>query len=343
MTMAKLRFNLSGRVIKIAFLILIAFGLFSILKDVDFGKLVPVLKQISYPLLLLIFVLSGLNILLVALRWRVLLTILQRDFSFRNILNATIGAMLINTSGPGKLGVPAKAFLIKKMEGVDYSQSTPTLLMELFFEVFSLGVLLLLSAFVVGLHQMIFSALGETVTVKNLLVLAAGLVLFAVLALIFRRKLIENKFLSDFFKAVVSTVMQTRVFLAAFAISIINLLVNFLGDFLLFKALGQQIPYSFIAFSSSFATVTGLISPLPSGLGVWELSRAYLFETYYAIGEIAVLMTLIRRLLSYLMLGLLYLITVKSKMKAPADGISEIAPGALFKKSVTDMESQGFD
>ena len=325
--MFKFRPKISGRSIKIVFFVLIVFGLYAILKDVDFARLLPVLKQISYPLLALVFVLSAGNILLVALRWRILLAILDRDFSFKNILNATIGAMLINTSGPGKLGIPAKAFLIKKMEGVDYSQSTPTLLMELFFEVLSLGVLLLISAFVVGLHQMIFAALSDTIDVnaQNALALAAGLVLVAVLLLLFRKKVVNNRFLSDFFKAVLSTFTRTRIFLLAFTVSIVNLLLNFLGDYILFQALAQQIPYSFIAFSSSFATVTGLISPLPSGLGVWELSRAYLFETYYAIGEVAVLMTLLRRLLSYVMLGLLYLLTAKTtSLRTAGEAISEL-------------------
>lgn len=104
------------------------------------------------------------------------------------------------------------------------------------------------------------------------------------------------------------TLQHKTVFALAFALSLANLLFSFWGDYLLFRALHQDIPYSFIAFSSAFSTIAGIFSPMPGGLGVWELSRAYLFKTYYNIGEIAVVMTLIRRLLTYFALGIIHVL-----------------------------------
>jgi uncharacterized membrane protein YbhN (UPF0104 family) len=333
----KLRFSISIRVLKIALFFFILLSIVVLLKDVDFKQTLPILKNIDYVLLIGVFLLSGASIFFVSWRWYFLLQATKKNISFKNVTIATISGIAINASGPGKLGIPAKAILIKKMEGVEVNESLPSLMMELFLELFALGVLLVGSALANGMHSILMKLLINSFTNKNFVAIG-GLVLISVgIVYVFRHKLAAGDFAGKMLRALRATLARKDIFVAGLIVSFLNLLVSYWGDQLLFKALGQEISYSFIAFSSAFANLAGMLSPMPSGLGVWELSRAYLFKTYYGIGELAVVMTLMRRLLTYVAMGILYLghAVFIARRSLP---ISAIAEEQGFQASLKEIE-----
>ena len=296
------------KLIQAALFILIGSGIVWLLRDVDLEKTVPVIRGMDFGLLAVVFVLSAGNIFLYALRWNVLLRATSHGIAFKNVLIATISAIAINTSGPGKLGVPAKAFLMKKLEGLEVSRTLPSIMIELFLEIVSLFILMVAFALLLGMHDMVFGMLGNALSLQNSLILLAGAAVVATALYPLRNTIRNIAFLAKLFNALRLTLQHKTIFVLAFALSLANLLFSFWGDYLLFRALHQDIPYSFIAFSSAFSTIAGIFSPMPGGLGVWELSRAYLFKAYYNIGEIAVVMTLIRRLLTYFALGIIHVL-----------------------------------
>ncbi|MFQ5753543.1 MAG: lysylphosphatidylglycerol synthase transmembrane domain-containing protein, partial [bacterium] len=152
---------MSKRILKIVFFILILLGIALLLKDVDFKQTLPVLKNMNYALLVGVFFLSAVNIFLFAVRWYILLKATKDNISFKNVFLATIGGIAINSSGPGKLGVPAKAIFIKKMEGLEFNKSIPSLMMELVFEISSLWLLFVISASAIGLHSILLNFISE--------------------------------------------------------------------------------------------------------------------------------------------------------------------------------------
>jgi uncharacterized membrane protein YbhN (UPF0104 family) len=264
--------------------------------------------KLNVALVIFVFLLGGVNIFLVALRWHVLLKVVKSNISFKNVMAATIGATAINTAGPGKLGVPAKAVLIKKLEHVEINQSIPSVLMDLLLEVLALAVLLAVSALAIGMHNTVLQFAADAFAFKNILYIAGVLGFFLLVVSVLRRKIAANDFAQKAILVLQKTLKRKDLFVLALGISLLNALVHFWADQLLFKALQQDIPFGFIVFSSAFSAMAGWLSPLPSGLGVWELSRAYLFKAYYGIGELAVFMTLLRRLLTYAVMGFIYMV-----------------------------------
>lgn len=311
----------SLRLIQLGLFALIVAGVFWLLRDVDFAETWPVIRQMNFALLAAVFLLGAANIGLYAARWFVLLSATARHVAFKNVLIATISAIAINTSGPGKLGVPAKAFLIKKLEGFEVSRTLPSIMVELMLEIGSLFILMIVFALPLGLHGMVFDALRSSLTLESsvlLLIVAAGA---GITAYFLRHKIRAVGFLTKMFSALRATVTHKTAFSIALVLSLANLMLSFWGDQLLFRALHQGIPYTFIAFSSAFTTVAGLFSPMPGGLGVWELSRAFLFKTYYNIGEIAVVMTLLRRVMTYLALGIIHILNATLWARYAGEGV----------------------
>ena len=93
--------------------------------------------------------------------------------------------------------------------------------------------------------------------------------------------------------------------LAAF-VTLILITLSFLCDWFMLKAVGVKMSFTFVVMAFSFSTIAGFLSPLPGGLGVREISNAYLFKMFYNLGEIALIVTVLRRALDFLLSILLY-------------------------------------
>ena len=326
------------RLVKYIVFIAILIGIGLLLKDIDFRQTMTVLRDMNYPLLAFVFVLGFGNFFLVGFRFFLLLQTAKKDISYHNVMMATISAIAINSSGPGKLGVPAKALLLKKLEGLPVSRAIPSLALELFFDISGLAILLVISGLILDMHSVVWQSFKNIFILQNVLIVA-GLAL-AVLGGVYvlRSKLAKNDFIRNLGSAIKNAVLQKEVFAFGAALTLANLVLSFWGDQLLFKAMGQDIPYTFIVFSSSFTTIAGILSPMPGGFGVWELSRAFLFKTYFNIADLAVIMTLLRRFLTYIALAILYL--VYNRLQSPQlpelvdEAIAEPDGGVFSQESV---------
>ena len=82
-------------------------------------------------------------------------------------------------------------------------------------------------------------------------------------------------------------------------------------------------------FVGAFTNIVVLLAPLPGGLGVREISGAYLFKLFYNLGEIAVNMVLLSRLFSLVALVILFgfdwLARMLKKNKSVLEQISDPA------------------
>mgnify|MGYP001107491019 CR=1 FL=1 len=80
----------------------------------------------------------------------------------------------------------------------------------------------------------------------------------------------------------------------------------FISDYIVLLSLGFKVPLNFVIFVGAFTNIIVLLAPLPGGLGVREITGAYLFKIFFNLGEIAVIMILLNRLISYIALAILY-------------------------------------
>jgi uncharacterized membrane protein YbhN (UPF0104 family) len=136
--------------------------------------------------------------------------------------------------------------------------------------------------------------------------IAAAILVVTLLVFLFRRKLAESRIIKNLRLATRMTLRRTDVLLWILAISAINLALTFWADWLLYKSLGFPVPYFFIVFAGALSNLAGFFSPLPGGLGVREVSNTYLYQSFFGIGQIALVATVIRRLLTYGSLILLF-------------------------------------
>jgi uncharacterized membrane protein YbhN (UPF0104 family) len=238
-------------------------------------------------------------------RWYLLLQPVKPNISLRNVIKVSLNGIAVNFAMPGKMGVPAKAMLLKRTEQVEISKSATSLFVELIYEYGSLVVFMIAAGVIGGYWVFLWKAFGLDFFAKIGVVVAAASVI-VLLIFIFRRKLGGSRIVKNLQAAIRATFQRTDFLLLILAISGINLALTFWADWLLYKSLGFPVPYPFIVFAGAFSNLAGFFSPLPGGLGVREISNAYLYQSFFGIGQIALAATVIRRLITYGSLILLF-------------------------------------
>ncbi|RKY92764.1 hypothetical protein DRQ15_01360, partial [candidate division KSB1 bacterium] len=232
----------------------------------------------------------------------------NKKLSLLNIVEIYASSQLVNYASPGKLGVPAKAFLLKKIESVALTRSVPSLLSELFLDNIIM-LSMLIGAAVLGGYLSVVVNMSKRYLFGNLtavlILLVSSVLLGEILFLTFKNRNIP--FLENFLSAVRISFQQRKYFTIASILTLAILLLSYFCDWLLLRSLGLIVSYSFVIMAFAFSTIVGFLSPLPGGVGVREVSNAYLFKIFYNAGEFAFFATFLRRVLDYLMVIILFL------------------------------------
>lgn len=245
-------------------------------------------------------------------RWYYLLIPIKADIKWRNVLRVTINALAANYSTPGKLGIPAKALLLKKTENIDVGKSLPSILGELFIEHSSEAGIALVCVLIGGHFSKLFRAaaniFNKSDVLQNILI-GSGLVLLLLLTgFIFKRKLKSLNFINKLVEAINLTRQRFDCVFYSYLISVFNLVISYYAFWLLVDALGHgEVGFTFVVFAGTITNIIGLLSPLPGGIGVRELTIFGLYDFYFGIGSIAFLAILLMRLITYFALLLLFL------------------------------------
>ena len=304
-----------GNKVNIVFTALIIIGLILIIiknkERLDEYK--ETLVNINYWQVLVVFGIAVSTNVFRSWRWYYLLVPIKFNLSFITVLRVNINGIAANLSTPGKAGIPVKAYLLKKIENIDYSRSLPSLLGELVFE-YSGQILFMIGSILVGGH---FSKLylttktlvqNQSLLNNTLLVIAGGSVLIFT-AYLLRKKINLSDFTNKFKGAVQETGKRWDCWLYSGSITLFNLIIEFAGFWLLLVSLGHsEIGFTFIIFSSAITNVVGLLSPLPGGIGAREITIYGLYDFYLGLGGIAFLAMLIMRIITYLALFMLFLL-----------------------------------
>ncbi|MFQ5822484.1 MAG: lysylphosphatidylglycerol synthase transmembrane domain-containing protein [bacterium] len=301
-----------NKLVNLLVFVVIAFGLYSLIRGSGLRELMEIREHLHYKYIIASVFVIAINLFVIYLRWYFLLMPIKPTVLLRNVIFISISSVAVNYSTPGKLGVPAKAFLLKKLEKVDINQSIPSLFAELFLDYgFMFAMLILAGALGGYLHAAMdvvellsLSSVSFSLLITFLICLAMGIAV-----LIFWRKIRSSKFFQNLSMAVRMMKARRDYMQLVIFLTFGNLILSFWGDLLLLKGLGVKVPYLFVIFSFSCAGIIGFLSPIAGGVGVREVVNAYLFKLYSYSGPVALMATLLRRILTYiiLLLNLLFL------------------------------------
>jgi len=293
------------KILDVFIIIAILVSGYFIFRNFDAEKITEIKERLNPLYLVAVFFGVLIVVLLRSLRWKLLLKPIKKETSFLNLVEIYASSQMVNYASPGKFGVPVKAFLLKKTESIEISRSTPSLFSEMFLDNFIMFLMLIVAAITggyIGIVMNLFRQymVGSMITVLSIL-LVGTLLIF-----LFRRRLKKIGIFQNIWIAVKDSYQQRSYFFMAMFLTILLLILSFLCDWLTLRALGIKLSYTFVVMTFSFSTIAGFLSPLPGGIGVREISNAYLFKVFYNLGEIALLVTVLRRSLDYLLSVLLY-------------------------------------
>ena len=246
-------------------------------------------------------------------RWYYLVLAIKSNISLVNIFRVTFNALAANFTMPGKLGVPVKAVLLKKMEKIDVGKSLPSILGEIVIEHSSEIFIAFISVLIGGhLSKLVvtFDKIASNQGVITNVLIGVGIVLFGVIAgVIFKRKLKSVDFFHKFAEAILLTKKRVDLLAYSYIITIVNLIISYYVFWMVIATLGHpEVDLTFVIFAGTVTNFIGLISPFPGGVGVREITIYGLYDLYFGLGGIAFLAIIIMRLITYLSLFLCFLL-----------------------------------
>jgi len=246
-------------------------------------------------------------------RWYYLLLPIKKPLSFGNVFKVTINALVANFTMPGKLGVPVKALLLKKEEKVEMSKSLPSILGEIFIEhsteFIMATVCVLIGGHLAKLYRTISQIISNQNALFNIGLFISLIGLFVLAILIFRKKIRSIDFFDKFLEAFKLSSSRIDYVSYSYLITLVNLIISYYIFWFLIKSLGHpEIDLTFIIFAGTITNIMGLISPLPGGIGVREITIYGLYDFYFGLGGIAFIAIIIMRIITYVSLFFCFLI-----------------------------------
>ena len=270
-----IRFELKNYLRIVAITLITVLVFWFLFRKIDFRGVLGILSSADVFYLLLAFILTLVFPLLVALRWKLLVSGLDYDLDFWKSLSMIFGTFPINAITPSKAGDVIKVFFLRKH--IIKSKVLGAVICE---RLFDLAFLVLLCFFGVFTLDSVF------ILVLAAFVFVASLVAFLALS-------INWRFKSDFFS-------RLKDFQACFKeirkdaslvlfISLITLVVWILAvvqSFVFFLALGVQIPFTTVLTGMPIAIFIGLIPITLGGMGTRDAAIIYMFSDFASSAQL---------------------------------------------------------
>ena len=256
-------------------------------KDIEFATVVANLRKANIGLLVMSAVAATFIFPLRARRWRPILAPVAPDLPFGVLWRPTAIGMMINNVVPARAGEIARAYALTKEAPVPFATSLASLAVDRLFDAI---VLLLLAAAALldpalsgadtlGGQPLSSFATGAVTVVMLLLLALYGLVFFPKQLLrlfeLFARRVSPSveergrRVLETFIRGL-SVLSSPGRFAAVFGWTLAHWLLNALGFWLAFKAVGITAPFSAALFLQAFIALGTAVPALPGFFGVFE-------------------------------------------------------------------------
>jgi len=228
------------------------------------------LNLINIPILIFIFIAMftiptfNINLLLRSVKF---------NLPFLTVMRYFISSWALGLFLPAKLGDFSLAFFLKK-DSVGLGTGFAVVFIDRFISFFAICI---------------FAGIGAVLLLdKNPVLIFALIIVLIALVLIFVKsdlikrlveKIFVNKYinLTGFHEALRHYFRKKRILTFNFAISVLNILLQTLFSYILFKNYGADIGFLTILFISSIVKLVALIPLTPGGSGLKEVSAVYLF------------------------------------------------------------------
>lgn len=303
----------------IAIIILISIYLvFIVFSDIE--KIISAIRTINKWYLFSSIVLWVAVGFVTSVRWHFFLGIFTQKIPFiRSILYYLAGYVFVFS--PGGAGEIVRSPFIKKDYGIPISQTAPIVLVERFYDL--LGITILIS---IGL---IFSSLA-----KSVVILPASLALVLFLIMInknFCMKILrissKIKFVNKMIPSgeesydVIFRLIKTKFFLLGTFTSVTNSVLTVIAVYLLIVGMGENITFSNLTVIYQASNFIAAASLMPGGIGVFEGGLIGLLTLYKIKYEIALSVAILVRLLNTGLFSAIGLVCLKVVSKNRSSNI----------------------
>jgi len=273
----------------------------------DPAKFASIVAKSDIRLLLAALAVSTISILLRAVKWKVFFD----DVKFADIVPVQILGLTISNFSPGKIGEPAKAVILKMKNGQAVSSTLPSIVWERI-----LDVLVLLILAIISLYS--FTHIGRKFYIISIAATAVFVVLLAIGVLVLYSKRFCNSFfnfirklpvLNRISKSFIETFQKTRIKKRKLVYCFIfTALAWILEGFIMhyaFLSIGVSLDPFVLASIFALATMIGIATVLPGGLGSTDVVLTILLSYLGVETAVAITGILLARFLSIWYLNLL--------------------------------------
>jgi hypothetical protein len=234
--------------------------------------------------------------------------------SFRQSMKISIIGTTISSLTPlARLGgEPVKIQMLKNRYGVP--KASAIVILDMFIEVLSLYAIIALAMFLIIIRGVL--PMEILLPFLVLFIISFVLIVFFIIActnikwinrfVVFFKKIIskfkkvEDKNYGKMFRNAIDILLVNRRTLGlVITVSALTRILEFLRIWLIFLALGFEIPISIIVFGWSFVLLIGMIPWLPGGLGLVEAGGATAYILFGVTKGISVSFILVDRLFSF--------------------------------------------
>ncbi len=299
-----------------------------------------VLKELKSANLYYVFLaVSGEILFLLArvVRWKIILKPLQKPLSNSNLLKATVVSFAVSGVTPAKLGEVVRPALLSRMEGVPFTTSVASIILERGLDLIAIVTLWFIFIFFGG--KDVSKEASSYIVVLNKLSLLIFILFILILPLLFlyvRRKSVfeeyakKNKFINRFslikkifehFFIFTEGLMSFRKKRTIFLLYIVSLIVwgfNALTCFFAPKAVHLSLPWGSGPLILTLSAI-GASIPTPGGVGGVHKAIYIALAIFYSIDEekavSAALLGHAMMFLPSIVWGCLYFLTGKVKLK----------------------------
>ena len=301
---------MKNKIINIVFILLLVTGFYFILRNIKLNSLLGTLKNVDYSTFIIASIIYLLSILLLNIRFYLLVKNIT-NLGFKGTSKINLISLLSNFASPGKVGIPVKVVLLKKVASMEFSKSTPVVMVEQILDIFGLilfsiiGILMSLK-YINEILVILLDVKVKSYASVFLLFFILGLMVMVVIYLLFKKKL--SILLKDTFLYLKLLMNNRRLVYTTIFITLITYIITFIASFLFFKSFNLPITFSFVIFIMPISVLFGYLSPLPGGSGVREFIMVSLYGIIYSQFEVVFIVAIVTRFIYFINIIILYLI-----------------------------------
>lgn len=295
----------------LSFIGLVILGIFIYTLDLD--SIISSQLNLSLPMILTVLTITASQILIKSFRWKELIYRISKQkislgFSFLSVIAAVASGSIT----PGRIEL-AKPIMLKERNNVPISVSLSVVFMERICDFFALLLMMLISLFFMPSqniinNSVIFTALIILFIMTLLLVLFPQKNNFLIKTIVnktpFSEKIKEkiNNFCEQFFSTF-SILKNKNLLSFTLVFSTLAIILEALQFYLILRFFGVDIGLALSAFVLSSTTVLGVISMIPGGTGVIEISSIAILMNFFPESGIAIQSSvLLNRIICYYLL-----------------------------------------